>query len=73
MMFYFQQDETPSHFAGKVQNCVKFSPDDGLGTEDIQLPPRSPDLMPLDTLLWSHLKHHTISDLKENTVWFFQY
>ena len=36
--FYCQQDGTPHHFAGKVQNCVKFFPGDALGRGDINWP-----------------------------------
>jgi hypothetical protein len=59
MMFYFQQGGTPPHCSGKEKEYVKFFLGDALGTEDIEWPPRSPDIMPLDIFLWGHLKHHT--------------
>ena len=68
-MLYFEQGGTPRHCTGKLKNCVKFFPGDALGTEDIEWPPRSPDIMPLDIFLWGDLEHHshphTIRDRKE--------
>jgi hypothetical protein len=40
-----------SYCTGEVKNCVKFFSGDALGTEDIEWPPRSPDIMHLDVFL----------------------
>lgn len=54
----FQQDGSPPHYAEPVRQYLNAT-FPGMWIErrfDIEYPPRSPYLAPLDFILWSHLK-----------------
>lgn len=55
---WFQQDGAPPHYAVAVRNYLNTHfPNKWIGRQgQIEWPPRSPDLSPLDYFLWGYLK-----------------
>jgi hypothetical protein len=75
--YYFQQDGATCHTCNiTIERLNEIFPNKIISINgDIEWPPRSPDMNPLDYFLWGHLKQivyqnkpRTITELKNNII-----
>uniref|UniRef100_A0A1B6HYH3 DUF4817 domain-containing protein n=1 Tax=Homalodisca liturata TaxID=320908 RepID=A0A1B6HYH3_9HEMI len=74
---WFQQDGAPPHYGRQVREYLDLRfPHKWIGRRgEIEWPPRSPDLSPIDYFLWGHLKSnvyrrkpHNLEDLRNRII-----
>lgn len=65
---WFQQDGAPPHFSREVRQYLnEVFPRQWIGRRgEIEWPPRSPDLTPMDFFLWGYLKHRVYKNKPNN-------
>lgn len=65
---WFQQDGAPAHFGVRVRELLdRVFPNRWIGRRgELEWPPRSPDLTPLDFFLWGYLKENVYKTPVEN-------
>ncbi|XP_042225978.1 uncharacterized protein LOC121868990 [Homarus americanus] len=75
---YYQQDGAPPHFHSDIRDCLDTNfPGRWIGrTGNVDYPPLSPDLTPLDFYLWGNLKNtvyakkpSTLQELRHEIEW----
>jgi len=70
---YFQQDGAPAHYASRVRSYlssrVGFDIVSWIGRRgDVEYPPRSPDLTPLDFFFWGYLKNEVYKNPRPQSL-----